>query len=98
MSQQGNDKTDSRQDQKRHKDVDEVSHHPSSFVYEPQNEDAHGDLDEASTDDEFNAFHEGPLDESGQLRGCQSFDMPAGAICNLIDVDHGAQQRKRLSW
>ncbi|KAL8810004.1 MAG: hypothetical protein Q9200_002924 [Gallowayella weberi] len=65
LSQQGDDQTEGRDDQKSHKNINEVAHDPSSPVDEAQNEDTHGDLDKASADDESNAFNKGPLDKLG---------------------------------
>ena len=58
---------------------------------EAQNEETNGDFDKASANDKFNPFNKGPLDELGQLCGCQTVNMPASAIRNLINVDYSSQ-------
>ena len=68
--------------------MDEVAQNPSSPVNEAQNEETHRDLNKASADDESNPLNKGPLDELGQLCGCQSFHMPASAVRNLVNVGH----------
>ena len=97
LSQQGNDQTQRGDDQKPHKDIDEIAQNPSSPVDKAQDEDTHGDLDKACADDESHAFDKGPLDILGELLRCQRINMPAGAIRNLINIDHRYQEGQYLS-
>ena len=57
---------------------------------EAQIKDTHGNLDKKCADDESNPFNKCPLDEFGQLCAVQSVDMPAGAICNLVNIGDGS--------
>ena len=92
LSQQSNDQTKRRCGQECHNDVDEVAHSSSSLVDEAQNENTHRDLDKAGADNEFNAFHKGPLDESRELCRRQCAHMPASTIRNLVNDNDCAQK------